>query len=185
MGLVSWRRGCCLFVLLKLAIMEAMVSAAQVASSEDQNGLPNSPALLCISACVTCPVICSPPPSPSSTSPSILSPPPPLPSLPPTIHYVPPPPPYRSHKPPPSPPLSPPTPSYSSSSPPPPSPSTSSSSSPPPPSPRYINVPSVMSPPSFTKNYSYPYYYFYASKATSTSVPADSWPFFLLFLVVS
>ncbi|KAK9131248.1 hypothetical protein Sjap_011735 [Stephania japonica] len=42
-----------------------------------------------------------------------------------------------------------------------------------------------MSPPSSTKNYSYPYYYFYASKAASASVPADSWPFFLLLSLVS
>ncbi|CAI9093733.1 OLC1v1029287C1 [Oldenlandia corymbosa var. corymbosa] len=153
----------------------------------------SSPGLLCISECATCPVICSPPPSPANSKPPpspflppspSLTKPSPLPPSPP-VHYYSPSYPYL-HAPPPS--LFPePLPPVSSSPPPPPTPKkqppptpsyvSSGSGSPPPPRMIYSggdgsgggNVPSIQQvPPAMgQRNYTYPYYYFYASNSGS------------------
>ncbi|KAL5701649.1 hypothetical protein ACHQM5_026965 [Ranunculus cassubicifolius] len=115
--------------------------------------------LLCISECTTCPVICSPPPSPDSLT---LTPSPSLPSQSP-------PPPPRNHQSPPPPTLSPPpSSSYLPESPPP---------------PRIQIIPSISSPSLPTaSNYTYPYYYYYASHARPTSL-VSFLPQFSVFLV--
>ncbi|PIN13241.1 Dynamin GTPase [Handroanthus impetiginosus] len=142
--------------------------------SESQTNNPQA-GLLCISDCETCPVICSPPPSSSSPStPSSPLPPPPSP-----LPFLLPPPPVHHH--------SPPHPYYFASPPstsppahPPPSPRSGGSgvATPPPPSPPQSIIPwsgAFPTPPSVygynpgnmgQRNFSYPYYYFYASKAS-------------------
>ncbi|OIT32812.1 PREDICTED: extensin-like [Nicotiana attenuata] len=131
----------------------------------------NTPAgLLCISDCSTCPVICSPPPSPIKLKP------PPSPSS--VLVQAPPPPPplFAPLRPSPSQ-SSPRSPSPSSSQPSPKSPPPSYityTAAPPPPShssncptpPNIINIPATQAPPANGQK-NYPYYYFYVSKATS------------------
>ncbi|KAI3496412.1 hypothetical protein L1887_38773 [Cichorium endivia] len=138
--------------------------------------------LLCISECGTCPVICSPPPSP------VESKPPPSP-----VESKPPPSPVES-KPPPSPktgdPEPPPylTPIYHATPPPmstatpmprPPAKSCpppsyiamgTNAPPPPPPPPKLVVVPSTQIPSVEQKNYTYPYYYFYTSEGVAFSL---------------
>nr|XP_016488136.1 PREDICTED: proline-rich receptor-like protein kinase PERK2 [Nicotiana tabacum] len=145
------------------------------ANSQDPNNNNTPAGLLCISDCSTCPVICSPPPSPVKLKP------PPSPSS--VLVQAPPPPPlFAPLRPSPSQ-SSPRSPSPSSSQPspksPPPSyityigapppPSSRSSNCPTPPNaPNIINIPATQAPPvNGQKNYTYPYYYFYVSKAAS------------------
>ncbi|KAK4372900.1 hypothetical protein RND71_008284 [Anisodus tanguticus] len=138
-----------------------------LANSQD----PNT-GLFCISDCSTCPVICSPPPSPiklkpphsPSPSTSLLQtppPPPPLfaplrPSPPQSSSHSPSPPSSSSHKSPP--------PSYMiyTGAPPPPS---HSSNCPTPPNPPNI-IPVTQVPPAVVGQ-NYPYYYYFASEAAS------------------
>lgn len=207
MGFVKYQ-----ILLLKVGFMGMIMVARSVTSQQEEiMGTPPSTDLLCISECQTCPVICSPPPSPSTpksypppTQPVLPKsyPPPPPPLL---LQYLSPPPPYISihHSPPPvqSYYLSPPPHSESILSPPPPSqrpppsaPSTSSSKgSPPPPPPPFkyfYNLPpgpagqgppTVVGPP-HQYNYPYPYYYFYESKASTLSFQASLSLLMLLFL---
>ncbi|KAK4422207.1 hypothetical protein Salat_1803000 [Sesamum alatum] len=138
--------------------------------------------LLCISDCETCPVICSPPPPPATPK---SSPPPPPP---PPVHHSSPPLPYyfdspAPSSPPPAHPL-PPPPSYiswggSANPPPPPPPSTTPKGGGPPPPPS-VNV---YNPGMGQRNFSYPYYYFYASKAASC-LPLLHQSFILLMLFI-
>ncbi|KAL7592914.1 hypothetical protein Lser_V15G33692 [Lactuca serriola] len=129
--------------------------------------------LLCISECGTCPVICSPPPSPpaQSKSPSlpVESKPPPSPStddsepppyLTPIYHATPPP---RSQPMPSSPPRT-------KSCPPPSYITMGTNAPPPPPPPKVVVVPSTQVPAVEPKNNPYPYYYFYASKGVTFSL---------------
>lgn len=143
-------------------------------NSQDTNTMPPTN-LLCISECNTCPVICSPPPSPIKLKPppspsSVLSqtPPPPPPLFAP---LRPSPPQSSSHSP--SPPSSSqdkyPPPSYmiyTGAPPPPPPPRTSKCPPTPNNPPNIMNIPSTQVPP--LQNY--PYYYYFASEATSLSL---------------
>ncbi|KAJ1423421.1 hypothetical protein SESBI_12353 [Sesbania bispinosa] len=135
-----------------LALYGTVTSAEKVEA-------PSSSDRFCFSDCVTCPVICSPPPPQLVT----ITPhtPPPLPSVPSAPHSL-------SQPPPKSPP--PPTP-FSGFAPPPPFKSYNT-----PPSGSSQPLPTVISGP---HDFSYPYYYFYASAASSLSIHA---PFFVLLL---
>ncbi|KAL6984577.1 hypothetical protein U1Q18_017953 [Sarracenia purpurea var. burkii] len=132
-------------LLLKLAVMESVFFAGVL--SDDQAGIPAT-SLLCISDCANCPVICSPPLPPLKSKP----PPPPVHHSPPQPYYFQPP-----SSPPPLPPLPPPS-YYIPWGP----------NSPPPP-PGYVTIPAA--PNMGQRNYTYPYYYFYASRAVSLSPP--------------
>ncbi|XP_038698806.1 leucine-rich repeat extensin-like protein 3 [Tripterygium wilfordii] len=141
-------------LLVKVTVLVTVMVAR--ANSEDQTGL------LCVSDCGTCPVICSPPPSPvkSHTPPphSSLPPPPPPPLL--TPIYQSPPQSYYHSPPPPAP------------RPPPPSPPVPSSNTPiivvPTPPSSSNSPPSGHAPPTAGPlDYAFPYYYFYASKASN------------------
>lgn len=141
--------------------------------------------VLCISECGTCPLICSPPPSPSSVSkppPSEGSKPPPSEGLKPSPSSTPghsEPPPYLTpiyHPVPPQsysqPPPTPPPRSHSKSCPPPSYIELGTNAPPPPPPPKLVVVPSTQIQPADgigPKNNSYPYYYFYTSKGVVLS----------------
>ncbi|KAL2236000.1 UNVERIFIED_CONTAM: hypothetical protein Sindi_1332200 [Sesamum indicum] len=157
--------------------------ASSRSEGQTQTGLPPA-GLLCISDCETCPVICSPPPPPTPKSPPtppVHHPSPPLPyyfdspapSSPPPPHPLPPPPSYvswgGSANPPPPPP--------------PPSNTTKGGGAPPPPSVYVYNPGTIMPPGMGQRNYSYPYYYFYASKAVS-SLPLLDQGLILLMLFI-
>ncbi|CAI9293935.1 unnamed protein product [Lactuca saligna] len=141
--------------------------------------------LLCISECGTCPVICSPPPSPPAQSkpPSlpIESKPPPSPSKddsepPPYLTPI-----YHATPPPPSrPQLTPSSPPRTKSCPPPSYITMGTNAPPPPPPPKVVVVPSTQVPAVEPKNNPYPYYYFYTSKGVTFSV--DFTGFVIVFL---
>ncbi|KAL8498942.1 hypothetical protein ACS0TY_022049 [Phlomoides rotata] len=137
-------------------ILYPLIILLSTSKSQSQTEDNPSASLLCISDCETCPVICSPPPSHSPSPPVVLKLPPPPP--PPEHHYSPPQQPYYFTSPSPS--LSPPA------HPPPPPPAPGGA---PPPRPSvYVYNPGTTTPPSGTgqRNFSYPYYYFYASRAS-------------------
>ncbi|KAK6118321.1 hypothetical protein DH2020_047892 [Rehmannia glutinosa] len=141
-------------IIARKSILFLFISLSTISESQGQTGI--SPAgLLCISDCETCPVICSPPPSPPS------------PSAPPTPKSPPPAPPVHRHSPPP--PQLPyyfdsPSPSSPPAHPPPPP---SVGAGPPPPSVYVYNPGTAVPPPGMgQRNFSFPYYYFYASKAS-------------------
>ncbi|KAM3397421.1 leucine-rich repeat extensin-like protein 1 [Capsicum galapagoense] len=152
----------------KWSFLLLCVTFSLVNSQDNTNTMPPA-SLLCISDCATCPVICSPPPSPIT-----LKPPPSPPSS--VLLQTPPPPPLFA-------PLRPSPPQSSSHSPqkapksPPPSYMIYTGAPPPPhahPSncptlpnpPNIINIPSTQVPP-VQKNYTYPYYYYFTSEAAS------------------
>ncbi|KAL9688110.1 hypothetical protein QQ045_032524 [Rhodiola kirilowii] len=110
---------------------------------------PASAGLLCISECVTCPIICSPPPSPIQPSLPLPSPPPPLPALPRPPKCSPPPPP-----------LTPPPPRFIYSF----------GGIPPPPRVYYGVFPAPPNEKGRPKGYEYPYpyYYYYSSGVISS-----------------
>ncbi|KAH6792386.1 hypothetical protein C2S52_002863 [Perilla frutescens var. hirtella] len=150
---------------LTLSLLIIFLSTSK---SQCQSNIPSA-GLLCISDCETCPVICSPPPSPPS-----LSSPPPTPKLPPLLPPSPPqsPPTHHMNSPPqpyyyftaPSP-SSPPPPAHPK--PPPPSYNSWGGATPPPPPQVYLYNPGNTAPAGMgQRNFSYPYYYFYASKAS-------------------
>ncbi|MCD9560873.1 hypothetical protein HAX54_019694 [Datura stramonium] len=143
-------------------------------NSQDTNTMAPAAGLLCISECATCPVICSPPPSPIKLKPpptplsSLLQTPPPPPPL--FAPLRPSPPQSSSHSPSPSSSHKSPPPSYMiyTGAPPPPPPHPSNCPTPPNP-PNIINtIPATQVPPVVgQKNYTYPYYYYFASEAAS------------------
>ncbi|KAG5540835.1 hypothetical protein RHGRI_020915 [Rhododendron griersonianum] len=153
-------RGKWLVLLLRLHVMFCGVKSEGQAQTTASNPAPG---LLCISECYTCPEICSPPPAPPQWKPPILSPP--VHSSPPPQSYF-----YKSPPPPQSYVYESPPPPRRSPPPPPSQPYISWGSNPPPPPPGYTNIPTVQAPPNGgNRNYTYPYYYFYASKANSIS----------------
>ncbi|WCJ43028.1 hypothetical protein M5689_023794 [Euphorbia peplus] len=144
----------------KIRLIGMLFYVARVLSELDQT------ALLCISECTTCPVICSPPPPPPSPS-SHHSPRPPSPPPPQSVPASSPPPPPKS--------AFPPLQSASSAAPPPPTPPLH----PPPPKPG-VNVQT----PKIQGQSPFPYYYFYTSKANS-SLYSSLFNFVFIFLLSS